>query len=82
VVPTDMTASMPMHDNRTEWTPVQAIVDLLLGIARGELDALSGRFLRAGADTVASLQARTEQILATDARTLRLSTWGDDDPVT
>lgn len=82
VVPTDMTASMPMHDNRTEWTPVEATVELLMGIARGGLDALSGRFLRAGADTVASLQARIEQILSTDARTLRLSTWGDDDPVT
>ncbi len=48
----------------------------------GELDALSGRFVRAGTDTVASLQAAAAQIVAADARTLSLSRYGDDDPIT
>lgn len=81
VVATDMTGSMPVHRDRTDWTPPEATVELVLGVARGELDALSGRFLRAGADTVASLRERRRQILDTDTRTLSLSTWGADDPV-
>jgi len=47
----------------------------------GELDALSGRFVRAGTDTVESLLAATPAILATDARTLRLGAYGDGDPL-
>ena len=82
VVPTDMSTSMPMHADRTEWTPVEAVVDLLLGIADGRLDRLAGRFLRAGSDTVSALEAHTEEILRADARRLRLVGWGDDDPLT
>ena len=37
--------------------------------------------MRAGTDTVESLLAATPQILATDARTLRLGAYGDEDPV-
>lgn len=81
VVATDMTAAMPVHDDRTEWTSPQVVADLVLGFAAGELDDLSGRFVRAGVDTVASLQERVGTIVATDARTLRLATWGPDDPV-
>lgn len=81
VVVTDMTQAMPMHDERREWTPVEATVELVDAFGSGRLDALSGRFVRAGTDTVASLTARTERILAADARTLRLMPWGEDDPV-
>lgn len=81
VVATDMTAAMPVHDDRTEWTSPQDVAALVLGFAAGELDDLSGRFVRAGVDTVASLQERVGTIVATDARTLRLATWGPDDPV-
>ncbi|ADG75305.1 short-chain dehydrogenase/reductase SDR [Cellulomonas flavigena DSM 20109] len=81
VVATDMTAGMPVHDGRTEWTSPQDVAHLVLGFAAGELDDLSGRFVRAGVDTVASLQERVGAIVATDARTLRLATWGPDDPV-
>jgi 3-oxoacyl-[acyl-carrier protein] reductase len=80
-VQTEMTASMPMHDGRTEWTPVEAVAELVRAFGDGELDVLSGRFVRAGADTVESLLGSAAQILATDARTLRLPTYGDDDPV-
>ncbi len=81
VVATDMTASMPTWHGRTEWTPVEASVDLLVGIARGELDALAGRFLRAGADTVASLVAHVDDVVGQDARRLRLTPYGADDPI-
>lgn len=81
VVATDMTAAMPVHDDRTTWTPVETVADLLAEIGEGRLDALAGRFVRAGADTAASLAPMTEEILATDARRLTLSLWGPDDPL-
>lgn len=81
VVPTDMSTSMPMHAGRTEWTPVEATIDLVAAAGEGRLDALSGRFLRAGADTPASLEAHVEEILTADARRIRLVTWGPDDPI-
>ncbi|WP_234346487.1 SDR family NAD(P)-dependent oxidoreductase [Cellulomonas timonensis] len=73
VVRTDMTASMPTHDDRTEWTPVEAVVELVQALGAGELDVLSGRFMRAGADTPASLLAEAERVVAADARVLRLA---------
>lgn len=79
VVATDMTAGMPTWEGRTEWTPVEASVDLVVGIAEGRLDALAGRFLRAGADTVASLAAHADDVVAHDARRLRLVPYGPDD---
>jgi 3-oxoacyl-[acyl-carrier protein] reductase len=81
VVRTDMTTAMPMHAGRTEWTPVEAVLDLVLAIASGQLDRLSGRFLRAGQDTVDELVARTYEILVADARRLRLVPYGPGDPV-
>ncbi len=81
VVVTDMTSAMPLHDGRSEWTPVEATVALVDAFGSGRLDALSGRFVRAGADTVDSLLAAAERIVSTDARTLRLATWGPDDPI-
>lgn len=81
VVQTDMTAAMGMHAGRTEWTPVEASVDLLLAIGDGQLDALTGRFLRAGGDTVDELVARTYEILVADARVVRLVRYGAQDPV-
>jgi short-subunit dehydrogenase len=80
-VETTMTTSMPMHDGRTEWTPVEAVAELVRAFGDGELDVLSGRFVRAGSDTVSSLLTALPQILATDARTLRLAAYGDTDPV-
>lgn len=80
VVATDMTAGMPMHDERAQWTPVEDVAELVLAFGDGELDAWSGRFVRAGADTVDSLRAVIGQVLATDARRLRLSAYGPDDP--
>lgn len=81
VVATDMTASMPMHEGRTEWTPVEASLEIVLAIGTGQLDALSGRFLRAGEDTLDELAARTYEIVAADARRLRLVSYGPTDPL-
>ncbi|WNB86263.1 SDR family NAD(P)-dependent oxidoreductase [Cellulomonas sp. ATA003] len=81
VVVTDMTQGMPVHDDRTDWTDPADVVALLLGFAEGRLDALSGRFVRAGTDTVESLLEHADAILAADARLLRLAPYGPGDPV-
>jgi len=81
VVPTDMTAGMPAHAGRTQWTPIEASVELVLAVADGTLDRLSGRFLRAGEDTADELVARTYEILVGDARRLRLVPYGPTDPL-
>ena len=81
VVRTDMTTSMPVHRDRTEWTPVQDVAAMLAAIGAGELDALAGRFVHAGLDTVDGLHAATEEIRRSDARRLRLSLWGPQDPL-
>lgn len=81
VVRTDMTGSMAVHDDRTEWTDPADVVALLLAVAAGELDGWSGRFFRAGAEDVERLRAAAARGLDDDARRLRLRPWGDDDPV-
>lgn len=80
VVRTDMTAVMTMHANRTEWTEPAEVAELLLALASGDLDAYSGRMVRAGTDSVAELRARAGH-LPTEARRLRLVPWGEDDPL-
>ncbi len=72
VVRTDMTGSMRAHEGRTEWTDPADVVALLVAVARGELDALSGRYLRVGADTPESLRAEVAAGLGEDTRRLRL----------
>lgn len=81
VVATDMTGGMPLHGQRTEWTPVEVVADLVRAFGDGELDALSGRHVRAGADTVESLVAAAARIDERDARRLRMVDYGDDDPM-
>lgn len=81
VVRTDMTESMPMHDDRAEWTDVAVVVEMLLALASGELDGWSGRFVRAGADTPDQLAAHVYDVAVHDARVVRLVPWGGDDPL-
>lgn len=81
VVRTDMTESMPLHDDRSSWTPVEASVELVLAIGAGDLDPLSGRFFRAGTDTVEDLVTHTYDILVSEARHLTLKPWGSSDPL-
>lgn len=81
VVRTDMTDSMPLHEDRQEWTPVEASVELLVAIGDGDLDPLAGRFLRAGDDTPHSLETHTYDVLVTDSRRLTVHPYGPDDPM-
>lgn len=81
-VRTEMTLSMELHRGRTQWTDPKDVTNLVLALAGGELDAWSGRFVRAGVDTPESLSERARLGLDDDARTLRLRPWGSSDPVT
>jgi len=81
IVETDLTHSMALHVGRTEWTASPRVTDLVLALASGELDAWSGRFVRAGVDTQASLCEQAGLGLDGDARTLRLRPWGPSDPL-
>lgn len=81
VIQTDMTASMDMHVGRTDWTDPGEVTALLLAMASGELDAFSGRMVRAGADSLEVLRAKVAHGLPEAARMLRLRPWGDDDPL-
>ncbi|NYF99505.1 SDR family oxidoreductase [Janibacter cremeus] len=80
VVRTDMTRSMPRHDDRTEWTDPAEVVELFLALTDGRLDAWSGRMVRAGDDTVEALLAATPT-LAPGHRTVGLVPYGEDDPL-
>ncbi|MCA5893101.1 SDR family oxidoreductase [Isoptericola sp. NEAU-Y5] len=80
-VATDMTASMPMHAGRADWTPVEATVDMVTAIARGELDACSGWYLRVTHDTPDSLRALAAEASAPAARRLRAQPAGPGDPL-
>lgn len=68
VVESDMTKSMPMHDHRvgSDWTDPQAVADLAVALASGRLDAWTGRYVRAGIDTPASLGAEAGALTAGD----------------
>jgi NAD(P)-dependent dehydrogenase (short-subunit alcohol dehydrogenase family) len=81
VVRTDMTLSMELHQGRTRWTEPADVTNLVLALAGGELDAWSGRFVRAGIDTPATLRERAGLGMDDDARTLRLRPWGPSDPL-
>jgi NAD(P)-dependent dehydrogenase (short-subunit alcohol dehydrogenase family) len=81
VVRTQMTLSMDLHRGRTRWTEPADVTNLVLALASGELDAWSGRFVRAGTDTPASLREQARLGLDDDARTLRLRPWGPSDPL-
>lgn len=62
VIESDMTHSMPLHDDRADWTSPQELTALALGLASGDLDEFSGRYVRAGADTMESLKALAPQL--------------------
>ena len=78
VVDTAMTRSMAIWQGFEDWTPPEAVVELIGAIAAGELDAWSGRFLRAGVDDPATVKGLSP---ADAARQLRLLPYGDGDPL-
>jgi len=81
VVRTQMTLAMDLHRDRTQWTDPADVTDLVLALAGGDLDAWSGRLVRAGVDTAATLRAQAASGLVEGARTLRLRPWGSSDPL-
>ena len=86
-VRTDMTAMMPLHADRTDWAQPEWLVDVVLGVARGELDAWSGCFLRSDVDTVASLRKAAQELddgsgtVPEPFRRLGAIPWGPSDPL-
>jgi NAD(P)-dependent dehydrogenase (short-subunit alcohol dehydrogenase family) len=78
VVDTPMTRSMEMWRGFTDWTPPERVVELVAAVAAGELDAWSGRLVRAGQDDLDVLRSTTPQ---GDGRQLRLLPYGDADPI-
>jgi 3-oxoacyl-[acyl-carrier protein] reductase len=80
VVRTAMTRGMAVHTDRTEWTPPDRVVELVLAVACGDLDAWSGRFLRAGVDDLERLHEVAPHLGPT-ARTLAVVPYGPDDPL-
>jgi NAD(P)-dependent dehydrogenase (short-subunit alcohol dehydrogenase family) len=81
VVRTRMTLSMELHRNRTQWTEPHDVTNLALALAGGDLDAWSGRLVRAGVDTPESLRERAGLGMDDAARMLRLQPWGSSDPL-
>ncbi len=83
LVRTEMTEAMPIWTDArpAQWNPVANVVNFILAVTRGEVDALSGRFVHASRDDLADLLARADDIRAADARTLRLRPYGPADPL-
>ena len=81
LVRTDMTETMWGPPDEQQWNPVERLVDLVRRFARGELDALHGRFVHAARDDLDALIAAAPVVQAADARALRLRLYGDDDPL-
>ncbi|MDF3292255.1 SDR family oxidoreductase [Streptomyces silvisoli] len=81
MVRTDMTLGMALCAGRTDWTAMDLITTALVRLAAGELDPLAGRFLHVGADDLDLLLANATALAGGEARTLRLSAYGPDDPL-
>lgn len=83
-VKTDMSTSMQLHAERTDFTPVELIANMVLAIHRGALDQWSGKYLRVTHDSPESLAAyeTTHGAPAESARRLAIVPWGEEDPQT
>jgi NAD(P)-dependent dehydrogenase (short-subunit alcohol dehydrogenase family) len=81
LVRTDMTETMWGPADEQPWNDVQRMIDGVLRFAAGDLDALHGRFVHAARDDLDALVQRAGDIAHEDARTLRLRTYGADDPL-
>ncbi|MBD0337877.1 MAG: SDR family oxidoreductase [Thermoleophilia bacterium] len=70
LVRTEMTEGRFPEDS--PWTPPEAAPRLVLAIASGKLDRLSGRYLHAEHDDPDDLAARADEILEQDLNAIRL----------
>lgn len=84
LVRTDMTEAMPMWQDAPAdaWTPPERVCDVIVAVAQGKLDALSGRFIHAGKDDVETLLAHADQMREGRTRIVTLLSYGPDDPLT
>ena len=69
LVRTEMTDRFP---DDAPWTPPELAPKLVLELASGRFDALSGRYLHAEHDPIDELEARIPRILAEDLNAIRL----------
>jgi 3-oxoacyl-[acyl-carrier protein] reductase len=81
LVRTDMTETMWGAADEQPWNDVRRMVDGVLRFARGDLDALHGRFVHAARDDLDALVQRSADIASEDARTLRLRPYDAGDPL-
>ncbi len=81
LVRTDMTETMWGPADEQRWNDPARIADAVVRFARGDLDALHGRFVHAARDDLDALLAAAPQVVERDARTLRLRPYGDSDPL-
>jgi NAD(P)-dependent dehydrogenase (short-subunit alcohol dehydrogenase family) len=81
LVRTDMTEHMWGPPDEQPWNDVDRMVDAVRRFARGDLDALHGRFVHAAKDDLDALVDAAPAITEADARTLRLRPYGPDDPL-
>jgi NAD(P)-dependent dehydrogenase (short-subunit alcohol dehydrogenase family) len=81
LVRTEMTETMWGPADEQPWNPVERMVEVVRRFARGDLDALHGRFVHAARDDVDALVAAAGLIRDLDARTLRLRPYGPADPL-
>jgi NAD(P)-dependent dehydrogenase (short-subunit alcohol dehydrogenase family) len=81
LVRTDMTETMWGPAEEQSWNDPGQVVDAAVRFARGDLDALHGRFVHAARDDLDGLLAVAPQVVERDARTLRLRPYGDGDPL-
>jgi NAD(P)-dependent dehydrogenase (short-subunit alcohol dehydrogenase family) len=81
LVRTDMTETMWGPPDEQPWNDVSRVVGVVRRFAAGDLDALHGRFVHAARDDVDALLAQADHLRAADARTLRLRTYGPEDPL-
>lgn len=69
LVKTEMTGRFP---DDAPWTPPECAPKLVLALASGRFDALSGRYLHAEHDPPEQLEQRLDRILADDLNAIRL----------
>jgi len=69
-VRTEMTEDVFADD--APWTPPEAAPALVLALASGRFDALSGRYLHAEHDPPEELERRIDAILSGDLNAIRL----------
>lgn len=69
LVKTEMTGRFP---DDAPWTPPECAPNLVLALASGRFDALSGRYLHAEHDPPEQLERRIDRILADDLNAIRL----------